>query len=68
MSKIILIKYFYQISIFINFQNILRIFHFATNLDLANGKYLIKIIFDIKIEMAYLKYRMCQISTNSEHF
>ena len=37
-------------------------------LIVASGKYLTEIIFDIKIEMAYLKYRMCQISANSEHF
>ena len=43
----------------------------GTNLGLKGGKYLIKIIFDIKIEIdifVYLKYQMCQISTNLSIF
>ena len=51
MSKTIFTKCFYQISIFIKFQQILSIFHFGTNLGLAIGKYVMKIIFDIKIEI-----------------
>ena len=43
-------------------------FDFGANLDQRGVKYLIKIIFDIKIEMGYSKYEMCQISINSEYF
>ena len=38
------------------------------NLGLTGGKYLIKIIFDIKLGLRYSKYRMSQISITPEHF
>ena len=43
-------------------------FNIGTNLGLTAGKYFIKIIFDIKIEIGILEVLDCQISINSEDF
>ena len=40
----------------------------GTNLDLTGGKYFIKIIFDIKIEIGIFEISIRPSFNNSEHF
>ena len=57
----------YQIK-FAEFQSILSILNFGTNLGLTGSIYLIKIILGIKIETSIVEISNGQISINSEHF
>ena len=52
----------------VKFQYLLSIFNFGTNWGLRGGEYLIKIIFDIKIEIAIFEVSNVPNFNKFEHF